>query len=50
MSMVSEVTKIAFFLLPLTEVAVERLVEILRYKPEGCGFDSLWGLWRFSSS
>ena len=25
--------------------AVAQLVEALRYKPEGCGFDSQWGHW-----
>ena len=25
-----------------------QLVEALRYKPEGCGFDSLWCHWNFS--
>jgi hypothetical protein len=25
-----------------------QLVEALRYKPEGCGFDSLWRNWNFS--
>jgi hypothetical protein len=28
--------------------AVEQLVEALRYKPEGFGFDSSWGHWDFS--
>jgi hypothetical protein len=27
---------------------VEQLVEALRYKPEGRGFDSRWGHWNFS--
>jgi hypothetical protein len=26
---------------------VARLVEALRYKPEGCGLDSLWFHWNF---
>jgi hypothetical protein len=26
---------------------VAQLVEALRYKPEGCGFDSLWGHWDY---
>jgi hypothetical protein len=24
---------------------VAQLVEVLRYKPEGCGFDSAWDQW-----
>jgi hypothetical protein len=28
--------------------AVAQLVEALRYKPEGCGFDSWWSHWKFS--
>jgi hypothetical protein len=28
--------------------AVTQLVEALRYKPEGCGFDSRWYHWNFS--
>jgi len=28
--------------------AVEQLVEALRYKSEGCGFDSRWCHWNFS--
>jgi len=28
--------------------AVAQLVEALRYKPEGCGFDSRWCHWNFS--
>ena len=28
--------------------AVTQLVETLRYKPEGCEFDSRWGHWNFS--
>jgi hypothetical protein len=28
--------------------AVAQLVEALRYKPEGRGFDSRWGYWGFS--
>ena len=28
--------------------AVEQLVEALRYKPEGRGFDSRWCHWNFS--
>jgi hypothetical protein len=28
--------------------AVAQLVEELRYKPEGRGFDLRWGLWNFS--
>jgi hypothetical protein len=28
--------------------AVAQLVETLRYKPEGRGFDSRWGQWDFS--
>ena len=27
--------------------AVAQLVEALRYKPEGCGFDSRWYHWNF---
>ena len=27
---------------------VAQLVEALRYKPEGCGFDSRWCNWNFS--
>jgi hypothetical protein len=27
---------------------VAQLVEALRYKPEGCGFDSGWCHWNFS--
>jgi hypothetical protein len=27
---------------------VAQLVEALRYKPEGCGFDSQWCHWNFS--
>jgi len=29
-------------------VAVAQLVETLRYKPEGRGFDSRWCQWNFS--
>jgi len=28
--------------------AVAQLVEALRYKPEGCGFDYRWCHWNFS--
>ena len=28
--------------------AVEQMVEALRYKPEGLGFDSRWRHWKFS--
>jgi hypothetical protein len=28
--------------------AVAQLVQALRYKPEGRGFDSRWGNWNFS--
>jgi len=28
--------------------AVAQLVEVLRYKPEGRGFDSRWWNWNFS--
>ena len=28
--------------------AVTQLAEALRYKPEGCGFDSRWVYWDFS--
>ena len=28
--------------------AVAQLVEALRFKPEGCGFDSRWCHWSFS--
>ena len=28
--------------------AVAQVVEALRYKPEGCGFDSRWCHWNFS--
>jgi hypothetical protein len=31
-----------------TSVAVAQLVEALRYKPEGRGFDSRWCHWDFS--
>ena len=27
---------------------VVQLVKVLRYKPEGCGFDSWWRHWNFS--
>jgi hypothetical protein len=30
------------------EYAVAQLVEALRYKPEGRGFDSRWSNWNFS--
>ena len=30
--------------------AVAQLVEALRYKPEGCGFDSRWCHWNLSST
>jgi hypothetical protein len=30
--------------------AVAQLVEALRYKPEGRGFDSRWGHWNFSAT
>jgi hypothetical protein len=30
------------------ELPVVQLVEALRYRPEGRGFDSRWGLWDFS--
>ena len=33
---------------PLREYVVAQLVEALRYKPEGCGFDSRCGQWDFS--
>jgi hypothetical protein len=29
------------------EYVVAQLVEALRYKPEGCGFDSRWCNWNF---
>jgi hypothetical protein len=32
----------------LAEVAVAQLVEALRYKSEGRGFDSRWWRWDFS--
>jgi hypothetical protein len=32
----------------LLEYAVAQLVEALRYKPEGRGFDSRWCHWNFS--
>ena len=31
-----------------TITVVAHLVEALRYKPEGRGFDSRWGHWNFS--
>jgi hypothetical protein len=31
----------------MQEYAVAQLVEALRYKPEGRGFDSLWSHWSF---
>ena len=31
-----------------TLYAVAQLVEALRYKPEGRGFDSRWSHWNFS--
>jgi hypothetical protein len=31
-----------------TSSAEAHLVEVLHYKPEGCGFDSRWGHWGFS--
>jgi hypothetical protein len=33
---------------PLRGYVVAQLVEALRYKPEGRGFDSRWGYWDFS--
>jgi hypothetical protein len=30
------------------EMVVAQLVEALRYKPEGCGFDFRWCHWNFS--
>jgi hypothetical protein len=42
---------LAFFislaLLLYGRYAVAQLVEALRYKPEGRGFDSRWGHWNF---
>ena len=32
----------------LSGYAVAQLVEALRYRPEGRGFDSRWGHWNFS--
>jgi hypothetical protein len=32
----------------ITGHAVAQLVEALRYKSEGCGFDSRWCKWNFS--
>ena len=39
---------ISYFSYPLRWYAVAQLVEALRYKPEGCGFDSRWCHWNFS--
>jgi hypothetical protein len=48
----SEVTSVLCFevlpLLPETGHAVAQLVEALRYKPKGRGFDSRWCHWNFS--
>jgi hypothetical protein len=30
------------------KIGEAQLVEALRYKPEGCGFDSRWSHWNFS--
>jgi hypothetical protein len=30
------------------QYSIEHLVEAVRYKPGGCGFDSRWGFWDFS--
>ena len=40
----------SIFMLPILpwEHAVAQLVEALRYKPEGRGFDSRWCHWNFS--
>ena len=32
----------------LLNFSVAQLLEALRYKPEGCGFDSRWCHWNFS--
>jgi hypothetical protein len=36
------------FYLEIPAVAVAQLLEALRYKPEGRGFDSQWCHWNFS--
>jgi hypothetical protein len=36
------------FLTQAVGYAVAQLVEALRYKPEGRGFDSRWSHWNFS--
>jgi hypothetical protein len=35
-------------IITLSGYAVAQLVEALRYKPEGRGFDSRWSHWNFS--
>jgi hypothetical protein len=37
-----------FVVCTLLKYMVVQLVEALRYKPEGCGFDSRWCDWNFS--
>jgi hypothetical protein len=41
-------TELLFQLLYKEGQAVAQLVEALRYKPEGRGFDSRWCHWNFS--
>jgi hypothetical protein len=36
------------YYIPLRGYAVAQLVEALRYKPKGGGFDSRWSHWNFS--
>jgi hypothetical protein len=36
------------FPIALGQAVVAQLVEVLRYKPEGRGFDSRWCHWNFS--
>jgi len=42
--------EVYFYLLLDLGHAVAQLVEALRYKPEGRGFDSRWCHWNFSST
>ena len=36
------------YIIKIAGYAVAQLVEALRYKPEGRGFDSRWSHWNFS--
>jgi len=47
-SQLSDLPSETNFIQPAIDMAVAQLVEALRYKPEGRGFDSRWCHWNFS--